>query len=299
MSRHLGDFPAGATVDLMWNTNGQDGASITRSTDGTLKIYKNNSATERSSLVGVTQTEDFDAATGVHHIRIDLSDNTDAGFYAAGNEYHVVMTGMTIDTKTVNAHIASFSIERAGGILALLKGTNSLANIYGAIDTEVGAIKAKTDQLTFTIANQVDVNVIDWKSATAPAMTGDAYARLGAPTGATIEADLVTINTNILGVKAKTDNLTATPASTGDAMALTAGERISVADALLDRNMATGADSGGRTVRNALRPLRNKVDLVSVAGFIVVSKEDDSTEAWRAALTTDAAANPITVVDPT
>jgi hypothetical protein len=265
MTLQLGDFPTGAMIDFKWNTNGQDGASITRSTDGTLQIYKGNSATQRTSLNGVTQTEDFDTFTGVHHVRIDLSDNTDAGFYAAGNEYQVVMSGMVIDTKTVNAVIAHFSIERAGGVLALLKGTNSLANIYGAIDTEVAAIKAKTDQLTFTIAGLVDTNVVDWKGAVAPAMSGDAFARLGAPTGATIEADLVTINTAVLAVKAKTDNLTATPASTGDAMALTAGERTSVADALLDRNMATGADSGGRTVRNALRPMRNKVDLVSVA----------------------------------
>lgn len=118
---HVGDFPTSATVICLYNTNDQTGASITRSTDGTLKIFKNTSATERTSLAGVTQTEDFDSATGVHAISIDTSDNTDAGFYAAGNEYHVVNTGMVIDTKTVNAHLCSFSIERSGGILALIK----------------------------------------------------------------------------------------------------------------------------------------------------------------------------------
>ena len=39
---------------------------------------------------------------------------------------------------------------------------------------------SKADSLAFTVPNQVDSNVIDWKSATAPAMTGDAYARIGA-----------------------------------------------------------------------------------------------------------------------
>lgn len=118
---HLGDFPVNAILDFKWNTQGLDGASITRATDGTLKIYKNNSTTERSSAAGITDTEDFDARTGVHHCRIDLSDNTDAGFYAAGNEYQVEITGAVIDGKTVNAVIAHFSIERANGVLARLK----------------------------------------------------------------------------------------------------------------------------------------------------------------------------------
>jgi hypothetical protein len=49
----------------------------------------------------------------------------------------------------------------------------------GAIKTVVDAVKVQTDKLTFTVANQIDSNVLDWKSATAPAMTGDAFARLG------------------------------------------------------------------------------------------------------------------------
>ena len=45
-----------------------------------------------------------------------------------------------------------------------------------AAKTVVDAIKVQTDKLAFTVANQIDANVIDWKSAAAPAMTGDAYA---------------------------------------------------------------------------------------------------------------------------
>ena len=35
---------------------------------------------------------------------------------------------------------------------------------------------SKVSPLTYTVANQVDVNVVDWKGATAAAMTGDAYS---------------------------------------------------------------------------------------------------------------------------
>lgn len=47
------------------------------------------------------------------------------------------------------------------------------------------------------------------------AQSGDSYARLGAPAGASVSADVAAVN-------AKTTNLPATPAATGDAMTLTA-----------------------------------------------------------------------------
>ena len=77
---------------------------------------------------------------------------------------------------------------------------SQLATIASYIDTEVAAIKAKTDSLTFSVAGVVDANVTDWKGATAPAMTGDAYARLGAPAGASVSAD-------VAAVQADTDNI--------------------------------------------------------------------------------------------
>jgi hypothetical protein len=81
---------------------------------------------------------------------------------------------------------------------------------------------------------------------------------------------------------------------------LSSSERNSVADAILDRDMSTGADSGSTTVRTprqALRALRNKVDLSS-GSSVTVYKEDDSTSSWTAALTTNGSALPIVTVDP-
>jgi hypothetical protein len=64
------------------------------------------------------------------------------------------------------------------------------------VDTVVDAIKAKTDSLTFTGAGILDSNVVNWKGATAPAMTGDAYARLGAPAGASVSADVAAVKSD-------------------------------------------------------------------------------------------------------
>lgn len=79
---------------------------------------------------------------------------------------------------------------------------------------------------------------------------------------------------------------------------LTAAERISIADAILDRDMSTGTDSGSdsvRTVRQALRSSRNRVAISG--GVMTVYKEDDSTSSWTAAVTT-AAGDPISSIDP-
>jgi hypothetical protein len=114
-----------------------------------------------------------------------------------------------------------------------------------------------------------------------------------------LTAGTSTIYGQVGAIKAKTDNLPASPAAVGSAMTLTTGERTSVADAVLDRDMSTGTDSGSptvRTVRQALRFLRNKWAIA--AGTLTVYKEDDATASWTATVGTDAAANPIVSNDP-
>lgn len=71
----------------------------------------------------------------------------------------------------------------------------------------------------------------------------------------------------------------------------------SVSDNMLDRDMSTGTDSGSptvRTPRQAFRALRNRNDTTT----LTVYKEDDTTASWTYTLTTDAAAVPITVINP-
>jgi hypothetical protein len=62
------------------------------------------------STGGVTDTEDFDSLTGAHHCRIDTSANPT--FYAAGNDFNVVVVGMVVSGSTFNLCIARFSLEK-------------------------------------------------------------------------------------------------------------------------------------------------------------------------------------------
>lgn len=68
-----------------------------------------------------------------------------------------------------------------------------------------------------------------------------------------------------------------------------------IADRVLGRSLAGGAD-GGRTVQDALRPLRNKTSIS--AGTMTVCEEDDSTPAWTAAVATTPG-DPLSAIDPT
>lgn len=191
------------------------------------------------------------------------------------------------------------------------------------------------------------------------AQTGDAFARLGAPAGASVSADiaaieaqtddigaagagltalataaaLATVNTVVDAIQAKTDALPSDPADqsliiaatnaviadtediqarlpaaldtgrmvavaevVGDktGYALTVGEHASVADKLLGRARAGGAD-GGRTVAECLALGRNKWGIVGTT--LTVYADDDATPLYTAEVT-QAAGDPITSVSP-
>lgn len=68
-----------------------------------------------------------------------------------------------------------------------------------------------------------------------------------------------------------------------------------IADKFLARNIAGGSD-GGRTVQQALYPLRNK--WTATTGVYTVYGTDDTTISWSSTMSSDAAANPIVGNDP-
>lgn len=117
MSCYLGTFTTADTVYIPFNTFNAAGASVTITglavTD--IEVYKDGSATQRASDAGYALLDgdgiDFDGITGIHGFSIDLSDNTDAGFYGDG-EFWVVVASITVDGQTVNLVAATFSIGR-------------------------------------------------------------------------------------------------------------------------------------------------------------------------------------------
>ena len=85
----------------------------------------------------------------------------------------------------------------------------------------------------------------------------------------------------------------ATPATIAAAVA--APSAATIADGVLGRTISGGA-SGGRTVSSALAGIRNRV--VRSGATLTVYDVDDTTVLYTASVTSDAAAVPITGIDP-
>lgn len=111
---NLGWVAVNSTVRFKFTTHAASGAAVAPSTAfeaADLDVYKDGSSTPRSSANGITMTSPFNSTTGLHHVDMDLSDNTDAGFYAAGSVYEVVLTpDETVDSLTVVKVVARFTI---------------------------------------------------------------------------------------------------------------------------------------------------------------------------------------------
>src|SRR3990167_8025019 len=146
MSYPTFQVPAGDVLPILFASyDGGTGASITLTglAVGDILIYKDGGVTQRASTAGFTLLDtdgiDFDAITGIHGFSIDTGDNTDAGFYAVGSWYHVVVSSITIDAQTVNFVACAFRLMAAEGVAGVpdvnvthVGDTSQTANDNGA-----------------------------------------------------------------------------------------------------------------------------------------------------------------------
>lgn len=124
----FGTVRPGTTLYIPFATydSNDPSASVTMTGFATtdIEVYKDGSATQRASDSGYalldTDGTDFDTITGIHGFSIDLADNTTAGFWAAGSQYWVVVSSITVDAGTVNFIAATF---RIGYLDALINTT--------------------------------------------------------------------------------------------------------------------------------------------------------------------------------
>lgn len=221
------------------------------------------------------------------------------------------------DTKTlqINPTIAAgdFKVSIDGGALAnlstlpvvtpagsrMIKIALTAGEMNGDNITLVGADAAGAEWCDYILNLQTSVRQID--DLAYPTVTGRSV-----DVAATGEVGLDFANVNAASAPTTLTNITVPTVTTvsgnvgGNLLGtLTTTERDAISDALLNRNMGTGTDSGSptvRTPRQALRALRNKVSITG--STLVVTKEDDSTPSWSASVTYDASAIPVTGVDP-
>lgn len=105
MATYLGDFTKYETVYHQWETTDASGNSVNPTSNGTLIAYKNSNAAQ--STTGISGFIGWDSFTGIHNLEVDTS----GAFFTTGDDYSIVLSGATIDSRTVSSVICRFSIE--------------------------------------------------------------------------------------------------------------------------------------------------------------------------------------------
>lgn len=163
MADQLGSYTAGSTVRIKFTTHETAGGPVAPSSAfeaADLIIYKDGSATQRTSANGITMTSPFDSIVGLHHVDIDLSDDTDAGFYAAGSDYQVVLSAdETVDSVAVLKVLAYFSIERVPKVNVVQNAGTNITSSSGRQEVNMTHIAGSS---VSTSAAQIGVNVVNF-----------------------------------------------------------------------------------------------------------------------------------------
>jgi hypothetical protein len=242
---NFGPVPANSVLPIFFDSYaGSTGASSTISglavTD--IEIYKGTSMTQRSSDAGYTLLDtdgiDLDGITGINGFSVDLSDNTDAGFYAAGSFYNVVVSAITVDSQTVNFIAATFRIvaaENTAGTPAVdAVRWNNLATVaLPLIPTTAGR--------TLDVSATGEAGV-DWANIGSPTTT---VALTGTTIAATQKVDVDTIKTNpVVNGGTITFPTNATVATTTGAVGSVTGAVGSVTGAVGSVTGAVGSVTG-------------------------------------------------------
>lgn len=299
--------------------------------------------TEVSAIKAKTDQLTFGTANRVDAQVFGIENSAITANAIAGN----AITAAKIATDAVDADAlaadavteiqSGLSTLNAAGVrgavgLAAANLDTQLGTIDDFLDTEVAAIKAKTDNLPSdpadasdiatafgtvnttlgTLASYVDTEVAAIKAKTdnlpaSPAATGDCITPAGVRgaigmAAANLDTQLGAIDdfidTEIGAIKTETDKIPSIKAKTDALPASPAATgdiptAIQNADALLKRDMSTVVGEASRSPLNALRFIRNRFSTTTTPGSVDVFKEDDATLAYSKSLTTSASADPI------
>ena len=295
MIPYIGDFHDGRIVRYMFNTTGSNGASIAPTTLGTVKCYKDNTAGSVNTS-GIT-TAQFNSLTGVYSVSIDTTN----AFYVEGADYTVILEGSTIDGQLVTTPLFQFSIANRYDAIA---DAVWLANRsqYGTGNT-MGHTLEQLRKANYITEGTVTSAI----SATNTVFSTDLLNENGALdhqtllfiTGDHVGTSIPILNYSLTNGLVTLEETLHQPPGVGDTFVVLpqhVHSVIGIADGLLNRLLDSSDSSidvfNERTVRSALRAMRNKVSVAS--GTMVVYKENDTDAAWEGTVsnTADVTVNP-------
>lgn len=251
------------------------------STDQTILVFIQDSAsTTGGGKTGIAYNASglacYYVRPGSAAAQLTLATQTVTGAHSDGGFVEIDATNMPgVYRLDLSDAILATGVD---SVVLMLKGASGMAPL--PIEIQL------TDFDLGTATQKVDVDTIKTQTVTCAAgVTVGAYVGNGTAAVAVDASGYVTANMN--------GDFTATQKSSITAAVPTATAN---ADALLNRDMSAVSDTNARSPLNALRSLRNKVSLSGAT--MTVTKEDDTTSAWTATVTTSASADPVTAIDP-
>jgi len=169
---YLGNFAVSGTVSHIWNSVSASGVPTAMTTSGVIVVLKNGTG-RRASTAGVTYTANYTALPGNNYVAVDTSDNTDAGFYVAGADYTVIVSGQVTAGYTKNEKLFSFSLNNRAMLSEVLETGFSAsdliqlmaATLLGKVTYTGGTVKFRdvndtVDRVTATVdANEQRLTV--------------------------------------------------------------------------------------------------------------------------------------------
>ena len=152
------DRVSDTTVRISFHTNDGDGAPVAPSSAfaaSDFAIYKDGSATQKTSTNGITVTSPFDSLVGLHLIEIDTSNDTDdAGFWSLNSEYRIAINS----AKTVDG------VSQSGVIVGEFRLVSGAVTLDSSTQTQIGNIESTVSSMgsqATTVERSVsDVNAI-------------------------------------------------------------------------------------------------------------------------------------------
>lgn len=224
---HLGFFNTSSTrthVRFQFSTHAAAGGNVAPNSAfeaADLRIYKAAdaaafSATQRSSANGITMTSPFDSLTGVHDVVIDLTDNSDASFYAAGSFYSVVLApDETVDGQTITGIVLAYfeigvakaDVTQFGGTAGTFASGIPEVKVASLANNAITAASINADAIT---AAKIADGAIDAATFAANAITAaklDPDVTTELQNGLATASALATVDTVVDAIKAVTDLL--------------------------------------------------------------------------------------------
>jgi hypothetical protein len=200
-----------------------------------------------------------------------------AGALETATPFAVVAVDSFDSTRAGLVALPNAAAEAAGGLVTFGTGAGQLHVSSGSVGLKAQTHSQVTIQGVTLLNSGVTLN---------PAVHSAATIQ-----GVTLLNSSVTLNAGIHS-GATVGGVAASGIAAGT---FTTGAWQEGADRFLSRNISTAGD-GTRTVQEALRVLRNRVEITG--SLMTVYSEDDQSSSWTASVSTSASASPIIGVNP-